>query len=61
MRQIGLHSDDAWLRSMIRALQEMDVEVAVPFVTDSAVYERVCALGADLAQGFHIGSSVVID
>ena len=61
MRQIGLASDDAWLRSMIRALQEMGVEVAVPFVTDSEVYERVCALGADLAQGFYVGSSVVID
>ena len=62
MRQVG-HGDkaDTWLRSTIRAMQEMGVEVAVPFVTDAEVYERVSTLGADFAQGVYIGSSVVID
>ena len=62
MRQVG-HGDkaDTWLRSTIRAMQEMGVEVAVPFVTDAEVYERVSTLGADFAQGVYIGSAVVID
>ncbi len=62
LHQTGSGStDDAWLRSTIRAAQEMGVEVAVPFVTDAAVYERVRALGADFAQGVYIGPSVVVD
>jgi diguanylate cyclase (GGDEF)-like protein len=62
IRQIGPGiGSDVWLRSTIGVLRETGVEVAVPFVTDEEVFERVCALGADFAQGTFIGSAVVVD